>query len=83
MNLIDIILDTFVENCSEEMSSNSGKIMMAISFVILYLFLGIGSIFLGFYLVLFSLLFGIIFVILGIAILIFYGFKFINSLTKK
>ena len=83
MLIVESILEAVVENINDEIKSNAVKLVLAISFVLLYLFIvaGIMSIGFGFFDKNFFL--GSIFILISLLIFVFFLARFIIIYNKK
>ena len=83
MIILNAILETFVENLSKQDISFVGKIFIAISLIILFGFIIIGSFSLGNVLLSAKNIIGILFYALSIFLLIYFTYNFIKKLISK
>ena len=83
MILVNSILETIVERLDDEINSNIVKIILAIIFVLFYLFIVAGILAIGFNLIENSFFLGAIFILLGLLIFVFFLIKFIIVYCKK
>ena len=83
MIILDAILETFVENLSKQDLSFIGKILIAISLIVLFLFIIIGSFNLGTVLLSSGSVFGILFYLLSIFLIIYFSYNFIKKIISK
>ena len=83
MIILNAILETFVENLSKQDLSFIGKLLIAISLIILFAFIIIGSFNLGSILLGAKNIFGVLFYALDIFLIIYFTQNFIKKIISK
>ena len=83
MVVIESILETIVDNINSEIKDKGMKIILAIIFVLFYLFIVSGTMSIGINILNKDYFLGIIFILLSILIFVFFLTKFIIIYNKK
>lgn len=83
MLIVESILDAVVENLNDELDSKVIKIIIAVVFVLFYLFIVAGILSLGFSLFSKNFFLGSIFILIALVIFVFFLSRFIIIYSKK
>lgn len=83
MLIVESILDAVVENLNDELDSKVVKIIIAVVFVLFYLFIVAGILSLGFSFFSKNFFLGSIFILIALVIFVFFLSRFIIIYSKK
>lgn len=83
MAVIESILETVVDNINDEVKNKLGKTILAIAFIILYLFIVAGIMTIGIGFIDKNIFLGAIFILIAIIIFVFFLARFIIVYNKR